>query len=757
MLTSLRAERAPKTHALALVGVLITGCDAEELQPDQARLTPEHVPPPAAFVSSEADIVFNEHAYLVAFPDVAAAVRAASPVVHASPPPDAQSGYLHYVHQGYKESCPQSGCATLPDGTVLVDQRTDGTTGKHWGRLARKEYVAALEAVTASYDDALYLKSFSDISLLTPPRGTQFQVGFAHYNPYGRNENRLAHTSYVSNRALFAKAYADGFVEEAYLVAFADIANVTLGTGSGSGVIFSSPLQHYVPWGEAEKRLQFPTYWNALRKLPEKLPPTYTFASDARSIEWTFVTGPDQGIGRVFVDGVSRGDLDLYAPARGTKTVTYWVWEPRSTPHTFTVRHTLRKHGASSGYGVNLGAPPVKGPSSVPLKTAKTAAGTQSIYPSMANQHLMDVGPMTADTNASGYAAVAYHHTHTEGTIMTWHHRVRVTKVAPLGPFTETLGTDTPLVGIYPDAAIDDQGNVSLVYMSGWVQPAHHTQHQAPSVFAAQHVGDQAAGAPIVLKRFADGKVESLQVAAKGVRPAIAADPAGHELVVAWEQGSGSARSVVARRVSVSPIGKLALAGSEVAVTPVGREPRVAMSSGHFAVTWTQSDTTSPQVHLFASAGSRLHTAQLSASARARVGMDAAGNYFAAYQESAGNVRLLRNTNWNTAPKPASLHTFSGGYELVDMSVARDGTVALAVTRFGTPSILIVDGSAQVLGAPTRQFRPPAAPSTVGASSQGTFTLWHTPKPNVSIGTYTVATGLRMGHVAAFDPSGATL
>ena len=76
---------------------------------------------------------------------------------------------------------------------------------------------------------------------------------------------------------------------------------------------------------------------------------------EGTGLRWYAVMDNRQGIARIYVDGVYRGQVDLYAPA----PIVDVVWEKLNLPpgpHTFTIEVSGRKNPASTNTYINLDA-----------------------------------------------------------------------------------------------------------------------------------------------------------------------------------------------------------------------------------------------------------------------------------------------------------------------------------------------------------------------------------------------------------------
>ncbi|MFN8575363.1 MAG: hypothetical protein U0354_00765 [Candidatus Sericytochromatia bacterium] len=158
-------------------------------------------------------VEYNEDAYLLAFPDIANAVKFGS----------LPNGYTHYKSNGINE-----------------------------GRLTQITYLNAKKAVD-SFSEKAYLLAFPDID--NAVKYGSLPNGYAHFKSNGYSEGRLTQTSYLNAKQTLNNSK---FKEDAYLLAYPDIANAVKYGFIPNG------YTHYINNGINEGRLTQIVYLNAL-------------------------------------------------------------------------------------------------------------------------------------------------------------------------------------------------------------------------------------------------------------------------------------------------------------------------------------------------------------------------------------------------------------------------------------------------------------------------------------------------------------
>jgi hypothetical protein len=171
------------------------------------------------YIAEKLKMDFNEKAYLLAFPTVKQAIREGQFV----------NAYDHFILVGNSQS--------------LLNNPT---------------YISILNDMkNNNYNEEAYLLAFPDIA--SAVSNGIIPNGYAHYNPYGKNEGRLSNQNYISQVAIFDDMRYYGYNEEAYLIAFPDVANAVKNGSLPNG------YAHFNPYGKNEGRLNRAEYKTVLK------------------------------------------------------------------------------------------------------------------------------------------------------------------------------------------------------------------------------------------------------------------------------------------------------------------------------------------------------------------------------------------------------------------------------------------------------------------------------------------------------------
>ena len=81
-----------------------------------------------------------------------------------------------------------------------------------------------------------------------------------------------------------------------------------------------------------------------------------TFTFTGRKIGWVASKGPDRGIATVFVDGVQKATVDLFAASLDPRLMAFDLDLATDAQHTIEVRATGTRNAASSGTRVDIDA-----------------------------------------------------------------------------------------------------------------------------------------------------------------------------------------------------------------------------------------------------------------------------------------------------------------------------------------------------------------------------------------------------------------
>lgn len=217
---------------------------------------------------------FVEEAYLIAFPDVRAAVEAGT----------YETGHAHYLAYGQNENrlereeyatahtettnvfterfylfafpdvADAVNAGTFPDGRVHYNRH-----GQYELRLSMERYLNAVQKSDAeaskTFNESAYLLAFPDVA--TGVENELHADGADHYNSFGRWEYRLSQEIY----GCAYEAVTNEFTETAYRLAYPDVdAAITAGS-------FANAFDHFCRHGRAENRLGGDAYKKAIAVL----------------------------------------------------------------------------------------------------------------------------------------------------------------------------------------------------------------------------------------------------------------------------------------------------------------------------------------------------------------------------------------------------------------------------------------------------------------------------------------------------------
>ncbi len=273
-------------------------------------------PPGVADLQNGAPEGFDELAYIKAFPDVAAAIRAGSWTsalhhyrVHGAGEDRLSDGRylwqasrrnatLHPASTATQDDAPEGfdGAAyvkAFPDVAAAMESGEWASALHHYrihgareNRLADERYIFATAGCAATslsnpggvhevapdtFDESNYLAAFEDVAAAV--KSGEWISALHHYRIHGALENRLADERYIrAIRGLSAdikEVAPDGFDEAAYLRAFPDVAAAVQ---SGK---WASGLRHYLVRGALENRLANPHYIRAANGFTEPSTPVF--------------------------------------------------------------------------------------------------------------------------------------------------------------------------------------------------------------------------------------------------------------------------------------------------------------------------------------------------------------------------------------------------------------------------------------------------------------------------------------------------